>query len=96
MGGIKNKLNNKLSNRTLFKLGSHLVTLTKYLAISCFTLALISTIGLNLYGTYSNDNIETSAIGSSNNSEPATQADIDPASISLSITSSPFFVYRWQ
>ena len=66
-----------------------LLSITKHASIACFTLALISTIGLNLYKTYSNSSIETSAIGSSNNGEPAIQADIDPTSISLSITSSP-------
>ena len=38
-----------------------LVSLTKYLAISCFTLALISTIGLNLYRTYSSSNTLSNA-----------------------------------
>ena len=66
-----------------------LLSIAKYASIACFTLALISTIGLNLYKTYSNSSIETSAIGSSNNGEPAIQADIDPTSSSLSITSSP-------
>ena len=66
-----------------------LLSITKHASIACFILALISTIGLNLYKTYSNSSIETSAIGSSNNGEPAIQADIDPTSISLSITSSP-------
>ena len=38
-----------------------LVSLTKYLAISCFTLVLISTIGLNLYRTYSFSNTLSNA-----------------------------------
>ena len=82
MGGIKNKLNNKLSNKTLFSnlgspargAGSRRLTeglshrwgrYAKYLAISCLTLALISTISLNLYRTYSNSSIEASAVGNS-------------------------------
>ena len=124
MGGIKNKLNNKLSNKTLFKvplwlkgdvrrksdrgivsdtnpLGSRLpsfsqpskmltrnisntrkstrwslyasktigslrlVTLTKYLSITCLALALISTISLNILRTYSINNTRTNALGDS-------------------------------
>ena len=77
-----------------------LVSLTKYLAISCFTLALISTIGLNLYRTYSSSNTLSNAeeVDSNSNSELSTLANdssiCDPtntnaaACISLSITSS--------
>ena len=77
-----------------------LVSLTKYLAISCFTLALISTIGLNLYRTYSSSNTLSNAeeVDSNSNSELSTSANdsstCDPtntnaaACISLSITSS--------
>ena len=142
MGGIKNKLNNKLSNKTLFKvplwlkgdvrrksdrgivsdtnlLGSRLpsfsqpsemltrnisntrksnwwnlyasktigslrlVSLTKYLAISCFTLALISTLILNIVSSYSLSKIESNAIDS--NSEVSTLAN-DSSSISLSFS----------
>ena len=100
MGGIKNKLN-KLSNKTLFKLGSRLpsfsqpsemltrnisntrkpnrwslyasktigglrlVTLTKYLSITCLALALISTISLNIIRTYFINNTRTNALGDS-------------------------------
>ena len=66
-----------------------LLSITKYASIACFTLALISTIGLNLYRTYSSSNVRTNAVDGSTNSELAAQADIDPTSISLSITSSP-------
>ena len=66
-----------------------LLSITKYASIACFTLALISTIGLNLYRTYSSSNVRTNAVDGSTNSELAAQANIDPASISLSITSSP-------
>ena len=86
MGGIKNKLN-KLSNKTLFKLGSRLVTLTKYLSIACLSLVLISTIGLNLYRTYSSSNIESNAEPVT--SDASTLASVAPASISISISSYP-------
>ena len=122
MGGIKNKLN-KLSNKTLFKLGSRLpsfsqpsemltrnisntrkpnrwslyasktigslrlVTLTKYLSIICLSLVLISTIGLNLYRTYSSSNIESNAEPAVTDSVSTTA--IDPTSISISISSYP-------
>ena len=66
-----------------------LLSITKYASIACFTLALISTIGLNLYKTYSSSNVKTNAVDGSTNSELAAQADTDPASISLSIISSP-------
>ena len=66
-----------------------LLSITKYASIACFTLALISTIGLNLYRTYSSSIVRTNAVDGSTNSELATQADTDPASISLSIISSP-------
>ena len=66
-----------------------LLSITKYASIACFTLALISTIGFNLYRTYSSSNVRTNAVDGSTNSELAAQADTDPASISLSITSSP-------
>ena len=120
MGGIKNKLN-KLSNKTLFKLGSRLpsfsqpsemltrnipnthkstrwslyaskmisslrlVTLTKYLSIACLSLVLISTIGLNLYRTYSSSNIESNAEPVT--SDTSTLASVAPTSISISISS---------
>ena len=142
MGGIKNKLNNKLSNKTLFKvplwikgdvrrksdrgivsdtnpldsrlpsfsqpsemltrnisntrksnwwslyasktIGSlRLVTLTKYLSIACLSLAILSTLILNIVSSYSSSKIES-------NAEPVTQANgplvSGPAAISLSIT----------
>ena len=144
MGGIKNKLNNKLSNKTLFKvplwlkgdvrrksdrgivsdtnpLGSqlpsfsqpsemltrnisntrksnwwslyasktigslHLVTLTKYLSITCLSLAILSTIGLNIISSYSSSNILSNA------EEVATLATgpvvSGPAEIAISIQS---------
>ena len=46
-------------------------------------------VGLNLYRTYSSSNVRTNAVDGSTNSELAAQADTDPASISLSIISSP-------
>ena len=87
MGGIKNKLNNKLSNKTLFKLGSRLVALTKYLSIACLSLAILSTLVLNIVSSYSSSKIKSNAIDS--NSEVSTLAQATgPATISLSITSS--------
>ena len=63
-----------------------LLSITKYASIACFTLALISTISLNLCRTYSSSNVRTNAVDDSTNSELATQANTDPAAISLSIT----------
>ena len=125
MGGIKNKLSSKLSNKTIPLSDSRLTSpfsqrgtiedkqslplgkgrqmsvahrwgrYTKYLSIACLSLALISTTGLNLYRTYSSNNIESNAIDS--NSEVSTLANdssiCNPTNtnaascISLSITS---------
>ena len=143
MGGIKNKLNNKLSNKTLFKvplwlkgdvrrksdrgivsdtnpLGSQLpsfsqpsemltrnisntrtsnwwslyasktigslrlVALTKYLSIACLSLAILSTLVLNIISSYSSSNIESNAIDDNSN-EVSTLAN-DSSSISLSFS----------
>ena len=95
----RNISNTRTSNRwSLYAsktIGSlRLVTLTKYLAISCFTLAILSTLVLNIISSYSSSNIESNAIDS--NSEVSTLANdsstCDPtntnavACISLSIT----------
>ena len=120
MGGIKNKLN-KLSNKTLFKLGSRLpsfsqpsemltrnipntrkpnrwslyasktigslrlVALTKYLSIACLSLAILSTLVLNIVSSYSSSNILSNA------EEVATLATgpvvSGPAEIAISIQS---------
>ena len=60
-----------------------LVSLTKYLAISCFTLAILSTLILNIVSSYSSSKIESNAIDS--NSEVSTLAN-DSSSISLSFS----------
>ena len=60
--------------------------ITKYTSLACLSLAILSTIALNLISTYSSSNIESNAEPVGNVS---TLANIDPASISLSITSSP-------
>ena len=60
-----------------------LVTLTKYLSIACLSLAILSTLILNIVSSYSSSKIES-------NAEPVTQANgplvSGPAAISLSIT----------
>ena len=60
--------------------------LTKYTSIACLSLAILSTITLNIISSYSSSNIES-------NAEPvgdvSTLANIDPASISISISSYP-------
>ena len=90
MGGIKNKQSNKLSNKTLFKLGSRLVVLTKYLSIACLSLAILSTLVLNIVSSYSSSKIKSNAEPVSN-SPTSTLANtaLDPASISISISSYP-------
>ena len=143
MGGIKNKLNNKLSNKLIKgslslkgdvrrksdrgivsdtnPLGSRLpsfsqpsemltrntsntrtsnwwslyasktigslrlVTLTKYLSITCLSLAILSTLILNIVSSYSSSKIESNAIDSSSELSTLAQAT-GPATISLSIT----------
>ena len=100
MGGIKSKLK-QLSNKAVNLgspargAGSRRLTeglfhrwgrYAKYLAISCLSLALISTISLNLYRTYSSSNTNSNAEPVGNVS---TLANIDPASISISISSYP-------
>ena len=126
MGGIKNKLSNKLSNKTIPLSDSRLTSpfsqrgtiedkqslplgkgrqmsvahrwgrYTKYLSITCLSLAILSTLVLNIVNSYSSSNIESNAIDS--NSELSTLANdssiCNPtntnaaACISLSITSS--------
>ena len=65
-----------------------LVTLTKYLSITCLALALISTISLNIIRTYSINDTRTNALGSSSattsQGSAATLAN-DPITIALDI-----------
>ena len=62
------------------------IVLTKYLGLACLSLAILSTLILNIVSSYSSSNIES-------NAEPvcdaSTLANIDPASISISISSYP-------
>ena len=61
--------------------------LFKYLSLSCLTLAIISTIGLNLARSYSTSNTLANAEQGSSNTTTSTNANAsDPASIKLSIT----------
>ena len=62
-----------------------LVTLTKYLAISCFTLAILSTLILNIVSSYSSSKIESNAEEVGSNSNTSTLAN-DSSSISLSFS----------
>ena len=66
-----------------------LVTLTKYLSITCLALALISTISLNIIRTYFINNTRTNALGSSSattsQGSAATLAN-DPNYISISLS----------
>ena len=96
MGGIKNKLSKLIyeppfRKRRQMKSGrisiggfDRVLKLTKYTSLACLSLAILSTIALNLISTYSSSNIES-------NAEPvgdvSTLANIDPASISISISS---------
>ena len=98
MGGIKNKLSKLIyeppfRKRRQMKSGrisiggfDRVLKLTKYTSLACLSLAILSSITLNLISTYSSSNIES-------NAEPvgdvSTLANIDPASISISISSYP-------
>ena len=61
-----------------------LVRITKYTSLACLTLAILSTLVLNIISTYSSSNINSNAeqVG-----EVSTFANIDPTSISISISS---------
>ena len=62
-----------------------LVTLTKYLSIACLSLAILSTIGLNIISSYSNTKTISNAEEASTN-PPSTLANTDPSAISLSFS----------
>ena len=115
MGGIKNKLSSKLSNKTIPLSDSRLTSpfsqrgtiedkqslplgkgrqmsiahrwgrYTKYLSIACLSLAILSTIGLNIISSYSNTKIISNAEEVGSNSNTSTLAN-DSSSISLSFS----------
>ena len=67
--------------------------ITKYLGIACLTLAILSTLVLNIISSYSNSSTRSNAEPVSNNS-PSTLAntantELDPTGISISISSYP-------
>ena len=70
--------------------GLNLTTLTKYLGIACLSLTILSTLILNIVSSYSSSNINSNAEPVSN-SPTSTLANttLDPASISISISSYP-------
>ena len=98
MGGIKNRLGKLIyeppfrkrrqmkSDRISIGGFDRVSKFTKYTSIACLTLAILSTLILNIVSSYSSSNIES-------NAEPvgdvSTLANIDPASISISISSYP-------
>ena len=63
-----------------------LVRITKYTSIACLSIAILSIITLNIISTYSSSNINSNAepVG-----EVSTLANINPTSISISISSYP-------
>ena len=61
-----------------------LVTLTKYLSIACLSLAILSTLILNIVNSYSSSKIESNAIDS--NSEVSTLANDSSTSSSISLS----------
>ena len=61
---------------------------TKYTSLACLSLVILSTLILNIVSSYSSSNIESNAEPVSN-SPTSTLANIDPASISISISSYP-------
>ena len=128
MGGIKNKLSKKLSNKTI-PLSDYRLTspfsqrgtksslplakgrqmsvahrwgrITKYTSLACLTLAILSTLVLNIISSYSNSstrsnaepvsNSSTSTLANNNDSSTCDPNNTNAEScISLSITSSSF------
>ena len=103
MGGIKNKsLLNKAINKVPLWLKGNVrrqsdkgIVLTKYLGIACLTLAILSTLILNIVSSYSSSKVNSNAEPISNsNANVSTLADneasanaLDPTSISISISS---------
>lgn len=63
----------------------------KYVSIICFTLAILLILVLNVASSYSYDSTNTKALGNSGDADVSTLAneDIDPASISISVSSYP-------
>ncbi len=100
MGGIKNKLSKLIyeppfRKRRQMKSGrisidgfDRVLKLTKYTSIACLSLAILSTLILNIVSSYSSSNIESNAepVG---NASTLTNTTLDPASISISISSYP-------
>ena len=62
---------------------------TKYLSLACLSLAILSTLVLNIVSSYSSSSTQINATDSSTNGEPVVQSSADPTSIALSISSSP-------
>ena len=62
---------------------------TKYLSLACLSLAILSTLILNIVSSYSSSSTQINATDSSTNGEPVVQSSADPTSIALSISSSP-------
>ena len=103
MGGIKNKsLLNKAINKVPLWLKGNVrrqsdkgIVLTKYLGIACLTLAILSTLILNIVSSYSSSKVNSNAEPVSNsNANVSALADneasanaLDPTSISISISS---------
>ena len=70
--------------------GLNLTTLTKYLGIACLSLTILSTLILNIVSSYSSSNINSNAEPVSNSPTPTlANTTLDPASISISISSYP-------
>ena len=102
MGGIKNKsLLNKAINKVPLWLKGNVrrqsdkgIVLTKYLGIACLTLAILSTLILNIVSSYSSSKVNSNAEPVGNPSVPANDSTCDPnntnapSCISMSITSS--------
>ena len=64
-----------------------LVRITKYTSLACLTLAILSTLVLNIVSSYSHSSIHTNAVDDSSNANNAsTLADSNTTSISLSFT----------
>ena len=77
----------RYNNRTSIGGFDRLVRITKYTSLACLTLAILSTLVLNIISSYSHSSINTNAVdGSSNANNASALADSNTTSISLSFT----------
>ena len=68
-----------------------LVRITKYTSLACLTLAILSTLVLNIISSYSYSKVNSNAepVSNANTSDTSTLSNVGPTSISISISSYP-------